>query len=129
MVDELEVNGGKLLVQYLLHVVNLESWQERTGVVNSLNKGVDSVTVGLDACHNNRTILIPENLGCLVADCASLNGLSIYASSVVDCEGNILDSITMSLELLCKLSIAWVEGRCNGENNLAVADNVSAVIS
>ena len=53
VVNEVKLVRLHDLVVLFLEVVNLESWQEGTGVVNSLNKGVDGVAVGLHTGNND----------------------------------------------------------------------------
>lgn len=59
----------------------------------------------------------------------SFDGLVVNASSIVHSESNILDSITMSLQLLRKLGVSGVQRRGESENDLSILDNVSAVVS
>ena len=63
---------------------------------------------------------------------ASSNSFVVNASGIINKESDILDSISVSLEFLVKLSISCisrVKGRCESKDNLSILNNMCAEVS
>jgi hypothetical protein len=109
MVNEVKLNRGHDFVKLFLEVVNSKSWQEGTSVVNSLNKGVNGITIGLDACNNDRTVLVLENLWSSDTLSSSLDCFIVDASSIINEESDVLNAITVLLQLSSEFLFSWVQ--------------------
>jgi hypothetical protein len=109
MVNEVKLNRGHDFVKLFLEVVNSKSWQEGTSVVNSLNKGVNGITIGLDTCNNDRTVLVLENLWSSDTLRSSLDCFIVDASSIINKESDVLNAITVLLQLSSEFLFSWVQ--------------------
>jgi hypothetical protein len=94
--------------------VRLETRQEWTCVVNSLNEGVGSVSIGLDTRDDDSVIVILESLWGSNTLSSPLNCDVVYSGCVIDLEGHVFNSISMLFKLLGELYITRVQrgGKC-----------------
>ena len=74
-------------------------------------------------------MLVLHCLGLSIALGASRDGLGIDTCGVIDMECDILDSVTVSLELSGEVFAAWVEWGGQSEDNVAISDNMGAKLS
>lgn len=58
MVDKSKVSWGKELVDWFLEWMLLETWQENTFIVVSLNKGVSCVSICSNSGQNDESIIV-----------------------------------------------------------------------
>ena len=75
--------------------MRLEAGQERSGVVDSLDEGMDGVTVCSNTCDDHRTVLVLESLRFTDTSCTTRYGLVVDAGGVIAGEGNILHTVTV----------------------------------
>jgi|LauGreDrversion4_2_1035121.scaffolds.fasta_scaffold1045706_1 hypothetical protein len=106
-----------------------KAWQEETSVVNSLDESVNSVSISLDTRDNDSPVLVLKSLRSSYSFGASFDSLLVDSSGIVDCEGHILDSVSVLLKLLGELLIARVKRRLESEDNFSISDNMGAVVS
>ena len=109
--------------------MNSKSWQEGTSVVNSLNKGVNGITIGLDACNNDRTVLVLENLWSSDTLRSSLDCFIVDACGIINVKSDVLDAITVLLKLSSEFLFSRIQRGGESECAFTIADNVSAEIS
>ena len=129
MVHVSEVGLGEEIVDGLLKVVGPEAREESTLVVDTLDKGVDGVTVSSDGGNNDLTAVVLDGLGLAHGDCSTLDGLLVDTSSVINSEGDVLDAIAVLGNVSAELGSLLSEGRLKGKANVAVLNNVDASVS
>ena len=95
MINFLEFDRRHHIVEDFLVVVSLVAWEEDALVVYVLNEGVSSVSVGLDGCDDNGSVLVGKLAGRRNRNPAVSSGVFVDGLSVLDIKGNIFDSITM----------------------------------
>ena len=95
VIDIKELRDGYEAIERLRHVMSLIARQEGAIVVNALDERVDCVAVGLYARHNNAAVLVAERGGLTHAGCTPRDSLVVDASSIIDSEGYVLDTITV----------------------------------
>jgi hypothetical protein len=109
MVNEVKLDRGHDFVELFIEVVGSKSWQEGTSVVDSLNKGVNGITIGLDTCNNDRTVLVLENFWSSDTLSSSLDCFIVDASSIINEESDVLNAITVLLKLSSEFLFSRVQ--------------------
>jgi len=109
MINELELWLWQHLVEWFLEEVVLESWEEHTLILASLNESMCSVSVCPYSSHDDRTVLILQLVWFHNWFSTSFNCFLENTCCIIDSEGNILDSVTVLLVLLVPLLMSlWV---------------------
>ena len=107
----------------------MEAGEERTCVIHSLDEGVNCVSVCLNSCSNNSSVLILQLLGSLNRFSSSRYSNLIRLSRILNCKSNIMNSISMYLQVLCKLRISRIQGTSERKSHLSIPHNMRAVVS
>jgi len=136
VVDDVELGGGKNFIEGISEVVFLEAGEESTLVVLSidisLDKGVDSVSVGLDTSDDDSTMLVLEGLGLSDGLGASLNSEIVDFLGVFDGQGNISNTVTVLGQMLSHgfiLVFIRTVGGGKSKDDIAVLHNVGSDVS
>lgn len=84
VIDEIELDRRHDLIELFLEMMSSKTRQEWTCIVNSLDKCMDSITIGLNARDYNRAIVILKSLRSTDALCSSLDSFVVDACRVID---------------------------------------------
>ena len=127
------INGFKFWALY--HSVkwffvrrSLETRQEWASIVDSLDKSVNCVSISSDSGHDHRTVLVFQLFW--FSDALGSLGDSVFvdSSSIINLEGNIVNSISMLLMMGSELRISWVEWRSEGICDISILDDMGASV-
>ena len=129
VVDEVKIHRRHHIVELFLEVVGLEAWQKGTGIVDSLHECVDGISVCLDASDYDGSIVVLKSLWFLDALGSPFDSLIVDANSIIHCECDILDSVSVTDDLSAEFLVAWVKGRCECEYYVSILYYMGAVFS
>ena len=110
VVDDVELDWLKNLVEGFLEVVGLVAGKESSIVLVSLDESMGRVTVGLNRRADNLAIVIFERVWLSNRFSTPLNGLFIDASCVIYGERDILDSISMLCMVVVEFGVFTILG-------------------
>ena len=100
MVDFLQNRNWYQLVNGLRGMMLSKSRKEDSIVVSTLDESMDSITVCLDSCNDNLTILIFKRLWLGDRFCSSRDGLFKNSCSIVTSKSDIFYTISMLCMML-----------------------------
>ena len=99
VIDELKFGWGHDFIKCLFLWVFLEAGKMSSFVVNTLNKGVDGISVSSYGGHDDYSVLILIFLGRADRLGTSLDGLVVNASGIINGESDVLNSITVLVDV------------------------------
>ena len=129
MIDVEKLGDWNESIENLSLSVLLEAGKEGASVVDALDEGMDSVAVGLDASNDHGTILVLESLWLSDSSSATFHCLGIDTCSIINCESNIFDTVTVLGVVRAELSVIRIQRRLEGEGQLVLANNVGAHVT
>lgn len=129
MIDVEELRHWHKAIERLREMVLSVAWQEDTSVSIALDKGVNSVTVGLDAGDDHLSLIVGESGGLLDTGGASGDSFVVDACCIINCERDVLDTVTVLCVVSGELLLVGVERRGEDEGDLVVPDNMGAELS
>lgn len=129
VVNVVQSNDGKELLEGILVAGEGESGHEETLVTVTLDESVLGITVGGNGSQPDRTVLILQLMGSLDRASALLDGAGVDGVDIVDGEGDILDTVTVEGEVVREDLVVGVEGRLEDEGDGILLDDVGADVA
>lgn len=121
-------DGHQAIEDFSLRMV-LEAGQEDSSVADTLNERVNRVTIGLHGGNDDCTIFIGKSLGLTDTDGTTADSLVVDSCCIVTSKRDILDTVTVLGVMSGEFLVIGVQGSCENEGELVVADNMRAVIT
>ncbi len=109
VIDVEKLGNGNQAVQGLTQVMSGITWQEWAGVFAALHKGVDGVSVSFDTSEDHRAVLIRDCLWGTDACGTFGDGLVVDTCSIVDGEGDILNTISVLIVVSGEFGVVGVK--------------------
>ena len=135
VVDVEKFGHGNETIEHLSLWVVGEARQEGPTVgrlsvcVDTLDEGVDRVTVRLDGGDDHFAVLIFHNFGLADTCRTPTHGLLVDAGRIIHCERHILDAVTMLGVVRRELLMVRIQWRREYKGELVVAHDVRAKLS
>ena len=103
MINSLELNVGKDLIQLLFQVMRLVAWKENTLITDVLDEGVSGVTIGFNGGHQNCSVLVRHFGRRVKGDCSIGYSMLVDGLAVFNEEADVLDTVSMINKVLVHL--------------------------
>lgn len=129
VINGLELGRLDEVIEGFLKSGILEARKERSSIIDILHKGMDCVSISLNSGNNDGSIIILKLFRLRNGFSTSSNSLSVHVSAVFNLEGNIVDTVSVLLDIVMELSVSRVKRSSESVENLSVLNNMSAVIS